>query len=47
VIGFVPIADPALHLIAFVGAVALTATALWYVRSASPAPMPVPTKAPD
>jgi hypothetical protein len=52
VIGFVSIAAPAPQLIAFVVtafivAVALTATALWYVRSTSPAPVPVPAKAPD
>jgi hypothetical protein len=47
VIGFVPVANPALHLTAFIVAVALTAAALWYVRSASPAPIPVPAKASD
>jgi heme/copper-type cytochrome/quinol oxidase subunit 4 len=47
VIGFVPVVHPALHLIAFVVAVALTAAARWYVRTASPAPVAVPAKAPD
>ncbi|GIF69269.1 hypothetical protein Ais01nite_73040 [Asanoa ishikariensis] len=40
VIGFTPIANPALHLTAMLAALALTAFSLWSVRRASRTPAP-------
>src|SRR5437016_2584252 len=51
VVGFTPIADPAVHTVLLAGALTLTAGALWYVRRATrpdPATVrPAPPRPPD
>ena len=44
VIGFVPIADPALHLALFAVALTLTGLSLWAVRRPAPAGAPAPSR---